>query len=328
MNFDLIARTSAILLTAWFVAALLRRAAPSTRHLVWHLAIVIVLLAPVLISLAPTITVPAIPGVPAVPKVLFQEVPGVTAVPTAAPTVELGSAGTIRYQALGTLGTIGTAGTIGLVGWFLFCWLLSGLSVWRGSRPAPEDWNNEARVICRRIGLKRLVAVRQSLKDGSPHVAGLFSSAVMMPPSAAEWTQDARQAALVHELTHIKRADRRTQAIAQLACALYWFNPLVWYAAAGLARERERACDDECCGLAPGHRPMRPCCSISRVSPNRCGHLQPRSAWPGDQPLKGGCSRFLPMPSACRGDRHGGWWVSASSRSRRPSSAHRRHGRA
>ena len=245
MNFDLIARTSAILLTAWFVAALLRRAAPSTRHLVWHLAIVIVLLAPVLISLAPTITVPAIPGVPAVPKVLFQEVPGVAAVPTAAPTVELGSAGTIRYQALGTLGTIGTAGTIGLVGWFLFCWLLSGLSVWRGSRPAPEDWNNEARVICRRIGLKRLVAVRQSLKDGSPHVAGLFSSAVMMPPSAAEWTQEARQAALVHELTHIKRADRRTQAIAQLACALYWFNPLVWYAAAGLARERERACDDE-----------------------------------------------------------------------------------
>jgi hypothetical protein len=67
----------------------------------------------------------------------------------------------------------------------------------------------------------------------------------MMPPSAASWAIEARQAALVHELTHIKRADRRTQAIAQLACAIYWFNPLVWHAAAGLARERERACDDE-----------------------------------------------------------------------------------
>ena len=44
---------------------------------------------------------------------------------------------------------------------------------------------------------------------------------------------------------HIRRGDRRTQAIAQLACAIYWFNPLVWYAAAALARERERACDDE-----------------------------------------------------------------------------------
>ena len=67
----------------------------------------------------------------------------------------------------------------------------------------------------------------------------------MLPPSAAHWTAEARQAALVHELTHIRRADRRTQAMAQLACALYWFNPLVWYAAAALARERERACDDE-----------------------------------------------------------------------------------
>jgi beta-lactamase regulating signal transducer with metallopeptidase domain len=64
----------------------------------------------------------------------------------------------------------------------------------------------------------------------------LFSSVVMMPPSAAAWTVEARHAALVHELTHIKRADRRTQAIAQLACAIYWFNPLVWY-----RRRRSRA---------------------------------------------------------------------------------------
>src|SRR4030095_12955059 len=70
-------------------------------------------------------------------------------------------------------------------------------------------------------------------------------SVVVLPPSAISWTMEARQAALVHELTHIKRADRRTQAIAQLACAIYWFNPLVWYSAAGLACERERACDDE-----------------------------------------------------------------------------------
>jgi hypothetical protein len=93
--------------------------------------------------------------------------------------------------------------------------------------------------------LRGEVAVRELRREASPHVAGLFSSVVMMPPSAASWTADARQAALVHELTHIKRSDRRTQAIAQLACAIYWFNPLVWYAAAGLARERERACDDE-----------------------------------------------------------------------------------
>ena len=67
----------------------------------------------------------------------------------------------------------------------------------------------------------------------------------MLPPSAAEWSAESRQSALVHELMHIRRGDRRTQAIAQIACAVYWFNPLVWYASAALARERERACDDE-----------------------------------------------------------------------------------
>ncbi len=96
-----------------------------------------------------------------------------------------------------------------------------------------------------RIGLKGPLAVRQLRREASPHVAGFLASVVMMPPSAMSWTAEARQAALVHELTHIKRGDRRTQAIAQLACAIYWFNPLVWHAAAGLARERERACDDE-----------------------------------------------------------------------------------
>ena len=34
------------------------------------------------------------------------------------------------------------------------------------------------------------------------------------------------------------------QSIAQLACAVYWFNPLVWFAAHQLRLERERACDD------------------------------------------------------------------------------------
>ena len=50
----------------------------------------------------------------------------------------------------------------------------------------------------------------------SPHVAGFLASVVMMPPSATSWTTDARQAALVHELTHTKRGDRRTQAILPL----------------------------------------------------------------------------------------------------------------
>lgn len=155
------------------------------------------------------------------------------------------SHGTAAEQNLWNAGTFGTLGTALIGSWFFFCWLLSGISVWRGSVPAPEVWVNEARAVARRIGLDASISVRQMRRDGSPHVAGFFESVVMMPPAALSWTIEARQAALAHELTHIKRHDRRTQAIAQLACAIYWFNPLAWYAAAALARERERACDDE-----------------------------------------------------------------------------------
>ena len=243
MDVELVARTSAVLLASSIVAAFLRRAAPSTRHLVWHFAIVIVLLAPALMRIAPA--VPIVPRVPEVAGVVFQEVASPPRVPggaTASVNQEAGTSGTAWNQ---TLGTIGTAGTVGTLIWFGFCWLLSGLAIWRGSKPAPESWLSDARMIASRIGFDGSIDVRQSLKDASPHVAGFFTSVIMMPPSATSWPAEARHAALVHELTHIKRGDRRTQAIAQLACAIYWFNPLVWYAAASLARERERACDDE-----------------------------------------------------------------------------------
>ena len=246
MEFELIARTSAILLAGGLLAALLGRGAPSTRHLVWHCAIVAVLLAPLVAPLAPTFAVPLVPEVQKDPMSIV-----LTAVPRSIePIIDRGTVATPlnnveTARTFEALGTVAMTGSILVGAWFAFCWLLSAISIWRGTKAAPEVWVTEARAIAHRLGLKQPVDVRQSLIEMTPHVAGAFHSVVVMPPSAIAWTIEARRAALVHELAHIKRHDRRTQAIAQLACAVYWFNPLVWYAAAGLARERERACDDE-----------------------------------------------------------------------------------
>lgn len=254
MDLDLILRTSALLALAAGLARVLYKAAPATRHLVWHVSILMVVLAPVLAPLAPRIELPIL-------EVLrVRTVPnGAGLVPSAFSAGEslpvtsgtLGILSTPGTTPLGTVGILSTLRTLGAVGavlvgsWFLLCWFLSGLSVWRGSGTAPPEWVSEARHVAARLGFSGRVDVRETRDDGSPHVAGLFHSVVMMPPSAREWTSDERQAAFVHELTHIRRSDRRTQALAQVACAIYWFNPLVWHASAALARERERACDDE-----------------------------------------------------------------------------------
>ena len=258
MGLELILRTSALLAAAAMLSRLLVRAAPATRHLVWHLTIGLVVVAPILLPIMPAVGI-KVPNVPKVPMVLGVQsalLPRVPApmVPTLLAVEPIESSITEQPVEPSTLGTAGTGGTLGtlvplgtlIVGsWFLFCWLLSGLSVSRGSRRAPAEWVSEARQAAARLGFTGTVDVREVLTGGSPHVAGLFRSVVMMPTAAATWTPEERQAAFVHELTHIRRHDRRTQALAQLACAIYWFNPLVWHAAAGLARERERACDDQ-----------------------------------------------------------------------------------
>jgi hypothetical protein len=67
---------------------------------------------------------------------------------------------------------------------------------------------------------------------------------LLVPADAEQWTDQRRRLVLLHELAHIRRWDWLTQLVAHVACALYWFNPLVWLAARQMRIERERACDD------------------------------------------------------------------------------------
>jgi hypothetical protein len=49
---------------------------------------------------------------------------------------------------------------------------------------------------------------------------------------------------LRHEFGHIRRQDCLTLLLAQVVCALYWMNPLVWLATRQLRMAQEQACDD------------------------------------------------------------------------------------
>lgn len=77
-----------------------------------------------------------------------------------------------------------------------------------------------------------------------PVAVGMFRSAIVLPTGYGKWSSDRLRIVLLHEQSHIDRYDVFTQAIAHVACVLYWFNPLVWQAARRMQLERELACDD------------------------------------------------------------------------------------
>jgi beta-lactamase regulating signal transducer with metallopeptidase domain len=87
-------------------------------------------------------------------------------------------------------------------------------------------------------------AVRVSTLCRVPLVAGIVRPIVLLPVDASEWSEPRIAFALCHELGHIRRRDCLTRLLAEIACALYWLNPLVWLAARQMRLAQEQACDD------------------------------------------------------------------------------------
>jgi beta-lactamase regulating signal transducer with metallopeptidase domain/peroxiredoxin len=86
--------------------------------------------------------------------------------------------------------------------------------------------------------------VRLSNRITVPMVWGFLRPVILLPVDADHWQTEQLRAVLLHELAHIKRWDWTIQMVAQIACAIYWFNPLVWFVAHRMRIEAEQACDD------------------------------------------------------------------------------------
>jgi beta-lactamase regulating signal transducer with metallopeptidase domain/ankyrin repeat protein len=81
-------------------------------------------------------------------------------------------------------------------------------------------------------------------KIAAPVTFGFIQPVIMLPTDAEDWQPTDVRRALVHELEHIRRGDWATQLVARVACAFYWFHPLIWMAWRKLCLEAERSCDD------------------------------------------------------------------------------------
>jgi len=113
------------------------------------------------------------------------------------------------------------------------------------ARPIRDgDWASLLRELTTHLNLARRVTMLRSHRATMPMTWGSLRPVVLLPASADDWPSARRRDVLLHELAHVQRFDCLTQAVAQVACALYWFNPLAWLAARRMRIERERACDD------------------------------------------------------------------------------------
>ena len=77
-----------------------------------------------------------------------------------------------------------------------------------------------------------------------PLTYGFLRPVILLPIDAWTWSDTELRQVFVHELEHIKRFDWSVQVMARVACAVYWFQPLVWMAWRKLCLEAERSCDD------------------------------------------------------------------------------------
>lgn len=77
----------------------------------------------------------------------------------------------------------------------------------------------------------------------SPCLHGLLHPAIYLNPAALE-NRERLDFVLAHEKTHYRHKDHIWGALRCVLLAMYWFDPLVWWASAASRRDCELACDE------------------------------------------------------------------------------------
>lgn len=228
---------TALLLAAGLTVRLAgRRWSAGERNAVWTVALVLSLLLPVLLRYEP----PAVSF--AVPMMEVQRI-----------TISVGPDDrSIDYRGLIRMAWL--LGMAGVSGW----WLLGFVRV-TGMVASSTEHSTYAGVAVRTCSGLKMPAV----------AAG---PVILLPEAAAEWPAERLEMVLTHELAHVRRRDLWWRLAGTLACCLYWFHPLAWWAAAQQRKESEMACDDL---VLMGSSSERYAESLVAVAREASGHRTP-----------------------------------------------------
>lgn len=281
---DSAAKGMALLGLAAIAAVGLRRDSAATRHFVWLLAMVAMLVVPAMSVMLPEWRVlprwasimVAFRGLSQTPRVEIFPDPemgvaaeigspsgdGISDTSRAEPSIEPRSSSSSLAHPILTTATLPNRqwlDQLPLIWVIGFSLLILRLAVARGAlfrierqavdtRKSGNEYQDRFVTAldsaCPQIGIRRTVTLLIHPEKTIPLVWGIFRLRLMLPVAARQWSDDQLQSVLLHELAHLKRGDTVAQLLTQLACAVHWFNPCVWVAAWRISVERERACDD------------------------------------------------------------------------------------
>ena len=222
------AAVSAVLLPLLLASRWYRRYAPNTRRAVWLVIAAVLLAAPLLPrSQAPVqITVPVRSQLPAAQGAGVGTEDGESAAVLDAPSFPAIS----WMEALAAVWLAGTAAILLGQG---AAYGIARRKLMRGARPL-GGYEQLAEELCP----GRQVRFFQAEGLGTPMTMGLLRPVVVLPAEADQ------PLAVRHELIHIRRRDVAWKGFLLLACAVHWFNPLVWLMSRRADRDMEAGCDE------------------------------------------------------------------------------------
>lgn len=254
---DAAARSTLLLLLAALAAGLPRRASAAYRHRVWAACLLGLLAAPAASALAPAWTLAVLPATepppsrsipaPVVARTVRIEPPPVSAPPLELPpSVSASPPAPTLAPPSSRLDLWRLAWAVGFV--MALAPTVIGLAfnalALRASRPSGEGWAAMLDDLRHASGVRRRVTLRFGDEAAMPSTWGFFRPVILLPAEAESWPEPTRRAVLSHELAHIRRNDAPVHLLSRLAVAVYWFQPLAWYALRRMRVECEHACDD------------------------------------------------------------------------------------
>jgi beta-lactamase regulating signal transducer with metallopeptidase domain/HEAT repeat protein len=266
----LLVKATIILIAALGITVAMQKASAGARHLVWLVALGTLLVVPALaawaplrLEILPPLTSPVASPEAATPPAPPAATAPVAAAPTARPAattpVENTAPAAVDPAAAPARSWTARVAAMSVLSMAFSVWLVvatlillslawSALVVRRIVRQArpldDESWSGPLYEIADRLGLDDAPRLLRSDEAKMPFACGVVGATIVLPAESDSWTLDRRRAVLLHELAHVRRRDLLGHTLGRLACAFYWFHPLVWTAARELRSESERACDD------------------------------------------------------------------------------------